>query len=126
MRRAVQEGDTVGHGKTIARIRECRAVLHRACIADSEAVKAFRARMATEAAKTHYKLRGQTAEWVNAQARNSGLYMIRVRGQAKVQAVLLLFALAHNLLRAKALRAQCAANVQNTQPSAKGNTEPTK
>lgn len=73
---------------------------------DSEAMKVFRARMGETAAKATYKLRGQTAEWVNANARNRGLYMLRVRGKAKVQAVLLFFALAHNLLRAETLRAE--------------------
>jgi transposase len=73
---------------------------------DSEAMKEFRTRMAQTAAKATYKLRGQAAEWVNANARNRGLYMLRVRGKAKVQAVLLLFALAHNLLRAEKLRTE--------------------
>ena len=33
---------------------------------DSDAVAAWRSRMGTEAAKLIYRLRGQTAEWVNA------------------------------------------------------------
>ena len=71
---------------------------------DNAAMTAFRARMGEPSAKATYKLRGQSAEWTNAQARNRGLYMLRVRGKAKVQAVLLLYALAHNLLRAHQLR----------------------
>jgi transposase len=72
---------------------------------DSVAMAAFRARMGEPASKALYKLRGQSAEWTNASARSHDLYMLRVRGLKKVQAVLLLFALAHNLLRAAKLRA---------------------
>ncbi len=96
---------------------------------DSDAVKAYRVRMATESAKSHYKLRGQTAEWVNAQARNSGLYMLRVRGKEKVQAVLLMFALAHNLLTVQRLRAERAEREKNApqpQPNPEASTERTK
>jgi transposase len=73
---------------------------------DSEAMKSFRARMGEAESKALYKLRGQSAEWTNACARQHGLYMLRIRGLAKVQAVLLFFALAHNLLRAAKLRAK--------------------
>jgi len=73
---------------------------------DSPAMKAFRARMGEAASKELYKLRGQSAEWVNACARRHDLYMLRVRGLRKVQAVLLLFAMAHNMQRAAALRAE--------------------
>ena len=71
---------------------------------DSPAVTAWRARMGTPAAKAIYRLRCQTAEWVNAGARNRGLYQVTVRGRQKVLALALLHALAHNLLRAKSLR----------------------
>ena len=60
--------------------------------------------MATEAAQVIYKERAATAECVNAQARNRGLHQLVVRGRQKVYAVLLWFALAHNLLRGAALR----------------------
>ena len=73
---------------------------------DTEAMKDFRARMGEPESKAKYKLRGQTAEWTNAQARGCGLYMVRVRGKQQVQAVLVLFALGHNLLRAEKLRAE--------------------
>ena len=73
---------------------------------DSPAVAAWRARMATEEAKTIYKERAATAECVNAQARNRGLYQLRVRGLLKVKAVALWYALAHNLMRAVSLRAE--------------------
>ena len=72
--------------------------------ADSAAVAQWRHRMGTEAAKTLYKLRAATAECINAIARNRGLQQFRVRGLRKVKAVLLWFALAHNLLRAVELR----------------------
>jgi hypothetical protein len=49
------------------------------------------------------------AEWSNVQARNRGLYQVRVRGVAKVRAVVLLYALAHNLMQARVLRAKAAA-----------------
>ncbi len=55
-------------------------------------------RMGTEAAKLIYRLRGQTAEWVNAQARNRGFWFMPVRGQARCRTVALLFATTHNLV----------------------------
>ena len=70
---------------------------------DSAAVAKWRARMATDEAKALYKLRAATAECVNAQARNRGLQRMPVRGRAKARCVALLFALAHNLMRAVAL-----------------------
>jgi transposase len=76
---------------------------------DSDSIAAWRGRMGTEAGKTIYKERASTAECVNATARNRGLYQFLVRGLEKVKAVALLFALAHNLVRAAALRAQSAA-----------------
>ena len=55
--------------------------------------------MGTAEAKQIYKDRAATAECVNALARERGLIRLRVRGQAKVRGVLLLHALAHNLMR---------------------------
>ena len=72
---------------------------------DSAAVQAWRARMATVEAQTMYKDRAATAECVNALARQRGLQQFLVRGLTKVKAVLLWFALAHNLMRSVALRA---------------------
>ena len=60
-------------------------------------VKAWRARMKTEEAKQLYKERAATAELSNAQAHNRGMEQFPVRGLKKVGAVVLLFALAHNL-----------------------------
>lgn len=73
---------------------------------DSPAVAEWRKRMATEEAKEIYKQRASTAECVNAHARNRQLYQVRVRGRPKVLAVVLWYVLAHNLIRAAALRAQ--------------------
>lgn len=72
---------------------------------DSPAVQDWRRRMGTEEAQRLYRLRSATAEWTNAQARNRGLYRVTVRGLAKVKAVLLLYALVHNLVQGQALRA---------------------
>ncbi len=76
---------------------------------DSAAVAQWRVRMATPEAKAIYKDRASTAECVNAIARNRGLQQLRVRGLSKVRAVILWYALAHNLMRAVTLRA--AANL---------------
>jgi len=70
---------------------------------DSEAVGAWRERMGSEEAKAIYKERAATAECVNALARERGLTRLRVRGTAKVRCVLVLHALAHNLMRTLAL-----------------------
>ena len=70
---------------------------------DSPTVASWRVRMGTDAAKTVYKLRAQTAECVNAIARNRGLYQFLVRGLWKVRAIALWFALAHNVNRSAAL-----------------------
>jgi transposase len=72
---------------------------------DEPAVAEWRTRMGSDEAKLIYKDRASTAECVNAIARNRGLYQVRVRGKSKVLAVVLLYALAHNLMRAVALRA---------------------
>jgi hypothetical protein len=72
---------------------------------DTPALKDWRQRMGTEEAQRLYRLRSSTAEWTNAQARNRGLYRVTVRGLAKVKAVLLMYALVHNLVQGQALRA---------------------
>lgn len=66
-------------------------------------VTQWRERMETPEAKAIYKERAATAECVNALARNRGLQQFPVRGSPKAQAVALLFALAHNLVRASKL-----------------------
>jgi transposase len=72
---------------------------------DSEAVAAWRVRMATDQAKAIYKERAATAECVNALARGRALVMLTVRGRLKALAVALWHALAHNVLCAVRLRA---------------------
>ncbi len=72
---------------------------HQAKADDSEAVAAWRQRMGTDEAKAIYRKRAATAECVNAQSRNRGLQQFRVRGVVKVTCVMLMFALAHNLMR---------------------------
>jgi transposase len=71
---------------------------------DSAAVVAWRQRMATTDAQAIYKDRAATAECVNALARNRGLRHLLVRGLAKVKAVVLWYAVAHNVGRALSLR----------------------
>ena len=66
---------------------------------DTPQTAEWRARMGTPEAKEKYKLRASTAEWVNAQVRNRGMYQVRVRGIAKVLTVTLWQVLAHNFGR---------------------------
>jgi len=61
--------------------------------------------MGSPSGQAIYRLRAASAEWVNALARNRGLQRLVVRGIERVRAVLLWFALAHNLARTLALRA---------------------
>ncbi len=75
---------------------------------DSETIAAWRRRMGTDEGKAIYKERASTAECVNAIARNRGLRQFLVRGLEKVRAVVLLYALAHNLMRAVTLRREAA------------------
>jgi transposase len=78
------------------------------CPGDPEVIAQWRQRMGTEAAKTIYRERAATSECINAIARNRGLQRFVVRGLARVKAVLLWFALAHNMMRAVALRRAAA------------------
>lgn len=70
---------------------------------DTPEVIAWRQRMDTEEARTIYRLRAATAEWTNAQTRCHGLARFTVRGLDKVLSIVLLAAIAHNLLRWLAL-----------------------
>lgn len=67
-------------------------------------VAQWKERMVTQEAKEKYKDRSATVEWANALLRNRGLYRLLVRGIQKARAVLLWFALAHNLMQALNLR----------------------
>ena len=67
------EAEAIGRGqKSVCREKD-----------DSPAVAAWRERMGTAAAKLIYRLRGQTAEWVNALCRNRDLRQMPVRGRPK-------------------------------------------
>lgn len=72
---------------------------------EGRGVKSWRERMQTDEGKTIYTERPGTAECVNAIARNRGLTRFNVRGAPKCLAVLTLFALAHNVMRAVELLA---------------------
>jgi len=65
--------------------------------AESLAVQAWRARMDGVEARQRYKRRGSIIEWINAGYRRRGLYAVNIRGAAKLRAVALWHALAHNL-----------------------------
>jgi transposase len=73
---------------------------------DSASVAAWRARMASPEAKEIYKDRAATAECVNALARERGLTRLRVRGLTKTKAAVMLYALAHNMMRIAKLAPQ--------------------
>lgn len=72
---------------------------------DSPVIAEWRQRMGTPEAKEVYKQRASTVECVNALARNRGLQRLLVRGLDKARAVLLWYAIAHNLMRALSLGA---------------------
>lgn len=74
---------------------------------DGPGVAAWRARMASDAGKAHYKRRA-IAECVNARARSFGLTQLTVRGRDKARAALLWFALANNVLQGHRLALQAA------------------
>ena len=76
---------------------------------DSDATAAWRARMGEEASKVVYRLRGQTAEWVNALCRNRGFGQMPVRGQKRCRIVATLYAITHNLIHQRNVRAAAAA-----------------
>ena len=71
---------------------------------EPDAIKAWRARMASEAGQAIYKKR-KRIETTNAHLHNRNIGPLRVIGQATVQAVTYLHALAHNLANAARLRA---------------------
>ena len=69
---------------------------------DSDATAAWRQRMGTEEAKEIYRLRAQTAEWVNAQCRNRGIWVAARANWCRKYCTLL--AITHNLIVAARLR----------------------
>lgn len=74
---------------------------------EPQAIKDWRLRMTTDEAEATMKKRGRI-ERVNASFKNRGFGTLLVRGLAKVQAVALWHALAHNLTIATRLRAVAA------------------
>lgn len=70
---------------------------------DGPEVVRWRRRMATGEAKAIYRQRASVAEWTNAQMRHRGVRQFNVRGLARVTSVMLLVAVAHNLMRWGAL-----------------------
>lgn len=76
---------------------------------DSNALGQWRERMGTDQAKEIYKQRAASIECTNAQLRNHGLQRFNVRGLDKSKAVLLWYALAHNLMRIMALQVEFTA-----------------
>jgi transposase len=74
---------------------------------EPQAVKDWRSRMASEEAKATYRRRKLT-EHAHAKMKNRGFGRMLVHGIAKVRAVCLLHAIAHNLLHAHGLRSAAA------------------
>ncbi len=117
--------DAVGSGRALARLCQRHVAYQWICggvsmnhhtLADfrvahaallGPGTKAWRQRMSSAEGKAVYRHRAK-AECVNADLRNRGLQRLMLRGRAKVRAVLLWFAVAHNLMRAMALRAAAA------------------
>jgi transposase len=75
---------------------------------DGPATLAWRARMASTAGQATYKIRS-IHECINAHLRYRRLHQLTVRGTAKANAIFLWHALAHNLVRAGAMRRAAAA-----------------
>lgn len=75
---------------------------------DTDKTAAWRARMGTELGRTIYKLRAQTAEWVNALCRNRGFQDMPVRSTKKCRIVATLYAITHNLIHQGNVRAAAA------------------
>jgi transposase len=74
---------------------------------DGAGTLAWRQRMSSAEGQAVYRSRAK-AECINADLRNRGFQRLLLRGRDKVRAVLLWFAVAHNLLRAVALRRAAA------------------
>jgi transposase len=66
---------------------------------DTDEFAAFRQRMIEPEYQALYKQRPSVAEFPNAEARNRGLTLLKVRGLQKVKSVALLFAVTFNLMR---------------------------
>jgi transposase len=75
---------------------------------DTVHTAAWRERMGRAGSQTIYKLRAQTAEWVNAVCRNRGLWQMPVRGRVKCRILATLYAITHNLMHQGNVRAAVA------------------
>lgn len=75
---------------------------------DSDATAAWRKRMGEASSKVLYRLRSQTAEWVNALCRNRGFRQMPVRGRTRCRIVATLYAITHNLIHQGNVRAAVA------------------
>jgi len=75
---------------------------------DTAETAAWRERMGREASQIIYKLRAQTAEWVNAMCRNRGFWRMPVRGLVKCRITATLYAITHNLMHQGNVRAAAA------------------
>lgn len=69
----------------------------------NQAINRWQKRMKSEEGKSIYKERAATSECVNAIQRNRGLQQFLVRGKKKIQSVLMLFGITHNMLRTRSL-----------------------
>ena len=87
--------------------RRAQANRQRKRAREPEAVKEWRTRMGTQAGQEIYTLR-ELIERLNANLKNHGFGVLRVRGLIKAKAVMLWHALAHNLMAAHRLRANLA------------------
>jgi hypothetical protein len=70
---------------------------------ESKPISEWRKRMEQNEANIIYRQRAATSECVNAIARNRGLQQFLVRGMQKAYCVCLIFAIAHNMMRAFSL-----------------------
>jgi transposase len=78
---------------------------------DTDQTAQWRQRMGEAASKAIYKLRAQSAEWVNALCRNRGLHQMPVRGMKKCLMTATLYAITHNLIQQGIVRAALAKGV---------------
>jgi transposase len=87
----------------VAKPKDPKRDPHTPLATDPPVIAEWRQRMGTAEAKQIYKQRAASSECVNALARNRGLQRLLVRGEHKVRAVLLWFAIAHNMMRSLTL-----------------------
>jgi transposase len=85
------------HGEASMRNRGINPFARQA--GDSDEYAAFRQRMSEPESQEIYKQRPSIAEYPNAECRNRGCRLLRVRGLEKVRSVAMLYASTFNLLR---------------------------